>query len=451
MQEMVELSKLQSQQPEASPQAVSFPTKEPNGEEHIITVQAGPSHFGVNLRGDQVVKGKTFIVHPFNACNNLLETTAIKGKIAIVERGDCMFIDKARRIQKAGAIGGVILDNTPGSSAETSAMFSMSGDGNDDVKIPVVFLFAQDAFKLLLTLSKTPDIEVTISELKSNTEVWPPNEEESMFHKLKVSVQEFLNKHAGIGFTKTVTLGSFKADIGTEKIAITYEKVPNEDVYPEETSNPQWSKIRKGFLISILHSEQLLVPLNILRIYYQTLSGFNQEEMKEHDVTKQALWLLKELSIEHHKKDDDIFIATEKIGMSLLTDTNLLKQQHKLDDSKNDKENEQRNKNMDKIKSILQAIKDMNLDDETFDKKSSMTTTTTRTTIDDIVIQDDLKNKFKISDDNINKINKIDVDDPNNNNHNKVIMPNDSSTDSNNSDDKTNSHRNKNKGNKDEL
>lgn len=404
MQEMVELSKLQSQQPEALSQAVSFLAKEPNGAEHMITVEAGPSNFGVNLKGDQTVKGKTFIVHPFNACTNVLEATAMKGKIAIVERGDCMFIDKARRIQRAGAIGGIILDNTPGSSAETSNMFSMAGDGTDDVKIPVVFLFAQDAFKLLLTLSKTPDIEVTISELKSNAEVWPPNEEESMFHKLKVSVQEFLNKHAGIGFTKTVNLGSFKADIGAEKIAITYEKAPNEEVFTEESSNPQWSKIRKGFLISILHSEQLLVPLNILRIYYQTLSGVNQGDMKDHDVTKQALWLLKELSIEHHKKEDDIFVATEKIGMSLLTDTNVLKQQKKSDDNE-----ERRNVNMDKIKSILQAIKDMNLDDGALEKKAT----------DDLVISDGRKSSNKNSDDD------------------KVIMPNDSNNRDDSQDSKT--------------
>lgn len=390
MQEMVELSKLQSQQPEAAAQAVSFPTKEINGDEHVITLQAGPSHFGVNLKGDRLVKAKTFIVHPFNGCSSLLETPAIVGKIAIVERGDCMFIDKARRIQKSGAIGGIILDNTPGSSAETSAMFSMSGDGTDDVKIPIVFLFAQDAFKLLLTLSKTPDIEVTISELKGNTNVWPPNnEEESMFHKLKVSVQEFLNKHTGMGFTKIVGLGGFKADIGTERITITYEKVENEAAYTELTSNPQWSKIRKGFLISILHSEQLLVPLNILRIYYQTLSGFSTEDMKEHDVTEQTIWLLKELSIEHHKKDDDIFIANGKIGMSFLTDT-LLKHLNE----------EQRNVNIDKINYILRGMEEINT-------KSRVDSS------DDLIISDDRKSS-----------------------EDKVILPNDSTDNNNNSDDK---------------
>lgn len=403
MQEMVELSKLQSQQPDAAPQAVSFPMKELNGEEHIVTLQAGPSHFGLNLKRAEYVKAKTFIVHPFTACTNLLETTAINGKIAIVERGDCMFIDKARRIQKAGAIGGIILDNTPGSSAETSAMFSMSGDGTDDIKIPVVFLFAQDAFKLLLTLSKTPDIEVSISELKSNGDVWPPNEEESMFHKLKVSVQEFLNKHAGIGFTKTVTLGSFKADIGTERIAITYDKVQNEeDIYTEDVTNPQWSKIRKGFLISILHSEQLLVPLNILRIYYQTLSGISPEDIKAQDVTKQTLWLLKELSIEHRKKDDDIFVASGKIGMSIFADTLLKEQQN----------DEPRNVNIDKIRYILRGMEEINL-------KSKLDTS------DDLIISDD----SKISDD-------------------KVILPNDSTdNNNNNSDDKNTQNKNSNSNN----
>lgn len=58
---------------------------------------------------------------------------------------------QARKIQSAGAIAGIVLDNVLQSSALTSPMFAMSGDGKDvdDVSIPVVFLFSVEASQLL--------------------------------------------------------------------------------------------------------------------------------------------------------------------------------------------------------------------------------------------------------------------------------------------------------------
>lgn len=156
MQEMVELSKLQSQQTEVAPQAVTFPMRASFGAMSTVTVQAGPAHFGTILSGGKTVTAPTVIVKPFNGCLNPLQKQEIVGKIAIMERGDCMFVEKARKVQKAGALGAIIVDNTPGTSAQTSPMFSMSGDGTDDVTIPTVFLFTKDASKLITALARDP-------------------------------------------------------------------------------------------------------------------------------------------------------------------------------------------------------------------------------------------------------------------------------------------------------
>lgn len=312
MQEMVELSKLQSEKPDAAAQAVSFQMRDGTGVKRKVTVQAGPSRFGKVLLGNDKVTAQTTIVHPFNGCSEPLLPHRIKGKIAIMERGSCMFMEKARNVENAGAVGAIIVDNTPGTSAATSPMFSMSGDGNDDVHIPTVFLFSQDASKLLLALSKDATTEVTISEYKGETDVWPQNEDESVFQKLKLSVQEFLNKHAGIAFTQTVSDGGFKAYIGLDKIRIVHENIEENQVPTEKVTNPQWSQIRKGLLKSILHSEthELFVPINILRIYYQTLS--KADEIRSHDIVQQTKWLLNELNIEHHREEDDSLIKPEK-------------------------------------------------------------------------------------------------------------------------------------------
>lgn len=71
---------------------------------------------------------------------------------------------QARRLEALGAIGGIVLDNTPGTSATSSPMFAMSGDGTNDVSIPLVFLFSGDAEVLLKALQDNPDLEVVLSD-----------------------------------------------------------------------------------------------------------------------------------------------------------------------------------------------------------------------------------------------------------------------------------------------
>lgn len=46
----------------------------------------------------------------------------------------------------------------------TSSMFAMSGDGKNDVTIPAVFLFYQDASQLLKAIQEDPGIEISITD-----------------------------------------------------------------------------------------------------------------------------------------------------------------------------------------------------------------------------------------------------------------------------------------------
>lgn len=300
MQEMVELSKVQSQQPDALPQAVSFIMRDSSGIERKMVVRAGPSHFGPELQGDQRVSGPVVFALPFRVCSELLNSDRVKGRIVIMERGDCMFVEKARKIQKAGAIAGIVIDNTPGSSSSTSPMFAMSGDGNDDIKIPVVFLFAQDANKLVLALIYNPKLEVTIGEYKSDKVSVQTNSEESMFQKLKVSVQDFLTKHTGHTFTKTVTVKDLTATISQDQIEIT--QTPSDDNIVTETLYTQWKIIRIGlFTLMGNNNKEFVIPTSVLRIYYRTLSGASADDIKEDNLVTQTKWLLTELSTELNK------------------------------------------------------------------------------------------------------------------------------------------------------
>lgn len=62
---------------------------------------------------------------------NELNALAVRGNVALVSRGSCDFVSKARNVQAAGAIGMVVADNAPGEPA------GMSGD-DPSITIPSV-------------------------------------------------------------------------------------------------------------------------------------------------------------------------------------------------------------------------------------------------------------------------------------------------------------------------
>ncbi|KAF2349550.1 PA domain, partial [Trinorchestia longiramus] len=133
----------------------------------VKSIVAGPAQFGLQLVGDTVVQGEVVVASPYRACETLSNDDEVKGKIVIVERGDCLFIDKARVLQRLGAIGGIVVDNTDSpaegsQSEEELPMFAMSGDNaSDDVTIPFVFLYRSPAQELLHAISVAASGQLT--------------------------------------------------------------------------------------------------------------------------------------------------------------------------------------------------------------------------------------------------------------------------------------------------
>lgn len=78
----------------------------------------------------------------------------------MIERGECTFVDKARRAMNAGASAVIIFDNVPETSITNQPPFAMSGDGKDDVKIPTCFLFTTEANSLKNALNIKSDLMV---------------------------------------------------------------------------------------------------------------------------------------------------------------------------------------------------------------------------------------------------------------------------------------------------
>lgn len=77
-----------------------------------------------------------------------------------------MFIEKARQLQSAQAVGGIVIDHNTSIKSSNGAIFSMTGDGFNNVDIPLVLMFKDEAFHLLHLLSKQPNLIVYIGEKK---------------------------------------------------------------------------------------------------------------------------------------------------------------------------------------------------------------------------------------------------------------------------------------------
>ncbi|VDK48274.1 unnamed protein product [Anisakis simplex] len=133
---------------------------------------AAPAQFGSDLH-DRQVDGEVRIAVPSKGCSTITNSPTLKGRIAVVYRHECMFQEKARFVQKAGAIALIIVDNVAGSSIETSPPFAMSGDTSveDDINIPVVFLFDKEGSSLIEHVKKYPGSTVRISDRLTNPSI----------------------------------------------------------------------------------------------------------------------------------------------------------------------------------------------------------------------------------------------------------------------------------------
>ncbi|XP_019737261.1 ER degradation-enhancing alpha-mannosidase-like protein 3 [Hippocampus comes] len=163
MQEMMELSS-QQQKEQLPPRAIQIVSHPFFGR---VVLTAGPAQFGTDLsKSSTGVRGFVTVAEPYSGCSEITNDEYVRGHIALLQRGQCMFAEKARHIQKAGAIGGIVVDDNEGSSSDTAPLFQMAGDGRntDDVTLPLLFLFHKEGNILLEALKEHREVEVLLSD-----------------------------------------------------------------------------------------------------------------------------------------------------------------------------------------------------------------------------------------------------------------------------------------------
>uniref|UniRef100_A0A1A8CWV2 alpha-1,2-Mannosidase n=1 Tax=Nothobranchius kadleci TaxID=1051664 RepID=A0A1A8CWV2_NOTKA len=163
MQEMMELSS-QQQKEQLPPRAIQIVSHPFFGR---VVLTAGPAQFGTDLSKSATgVRGFVTVAEPYRGCSEITNAEYVQGHIALLQRGQCMFAEKARHIQKAGAIGGIVIDDNEGSSSDTAPLFQMAGDGRstDDITLPLLFLFHKEGNILLEALKEYREVEVLLSD-----------------------------------------------------------------------------------------------------------------------------------------------------------------------------------------------------------------------------------------------------------------------------------------------
>ena len=58
------------------------------------------------------------MAEPYSGCSELTNGDFVQGRIALLQRGQCMFAEKARHIQRADAIGGIVIGEGSGSPGD---------------------------------------------------------------------------------------------------------------------------------------------------------------------------------------------------------------------------------------------------------------------------------------------------------------------------------------------
>ncbi|XP_068599237.1 ER degradation-enhancing alpha-mannosidase-like protein 3 [Brachionichthys hirsutus] len=163
MQEMMELSS-QQQKEQLPPRAIQIVSHPFFGR---VVLTAGPAQFGTDLsKSSTGTRGFVTVAEPYSGCSEITNAEYLRGHIALLQRGQCMFAEKARHILKAGAIGGIVVDDNDGSSSDTAPLFQMAGDGRstDDIALPLLFLFHKEGSILLEALKEYGEVEVLLSD-----------------------------------------------------------------------------------------------------------------------------------------------------------------------------------------------------------------------------------------------------------------------------------------------
>ena len=95
-----------------------------------------------------------------DACELPINSAAINGKICVIRRGDCLFVDKIQRAQDAGATAVIMVNNV------ATGLVTMGGTGTG-ITIPAIFVSQADGELIIAEIESGTTVNGTIDETVS--------------------------------------------------------------------------------------------------------------------------------------------------------------------------------------------------------------------------------------------------------------------------------------------
>lgn len=144
--------------PGVADRAISVANSISKGQGKALTVLEPPSIAGpyymiegeltVPLTNAAPITGRLVYAEPNLACDDLSNAAALRGNVALIDRGSCFFVDKILHAQAAGAVAVVMVNNLD------SAPIAMGGE-SAGIRIPGVMISKADAALLKARLNET--------------------------------------------------------------------------------------------------------------------------------------------------------------------------------------------------------------------------------------------------------------------------------------------------------
>ncbi|MFA7274979.1 MAG: T9SS-dependent M36 family metallopeptidase [Crocinitomicaceae bacterium] len=95
---------------------------------------------------------------PMDACNTIINSSEVFGKIALVKRGSCTFAIKTQNCQNAGALAVIVINNTIG------APITMGGTPTGPINIPAIMIYQADGNSIINSLNSSITVNGSISD-----------------------------------------------------------------------------------------------------------------------------------------------------------------------------------------------------------------------------------------------------------------------------------------------